>query len=149
MFGFIHRAATTRISPSSWDPNDALPYGSTSIKETLKSPISSLSHVSLAAVGAWSHGTVQFEVRPNVEPPTYDAAVNMTTAQDAKGRGPQLGEGEDFLEVQVEARWNDEVLWKDAEIELRKTGQHDVQLNIVVRGFSLLYVRSRAKGEES
>ncbi|KAK4699403.1 hypothetical protein P7C70_g6858, partial [Phenoliferia sp. Uapishka_3] len=130
MFSFISRAVNTRIDPTSWDPSHAVPVGSSSFTQTFKSTISSASTVILAPGGAWSHGTVEFRVQENAEPPTYDAAVNVMTALDSKKRGPQLADGEGFLEVNVEARWNDEELWKEAEVELRKVGQHNAELVI-------------------
>lgn len=133
MFSFISRISNTRIDPTGWDPNMNVPAGSTSTRiPAFKATINAASTVSLVADGAWSHGTVEFHAREGSAPPTYDAAVSVMTAADSKLRGPQLGDGEAFLEVQVEARWNDEELWKEAEVTLNKVGQHNVELLIKV-----------------
>lgn len=128
----------TRVSPSHWDPSTPLPHGSTAIRSTFRHPISSLSPITFTSSGSWSHGTVLFAVRESAAPPSYDLAVSATTADDSKARGPQLGEGVGYLEVEVEARWNDEGLWNEVDVGLRKVGQDGVELRILARALSVL-----------
>lgn len=137
MSGFFSTLASAltpsaRVSPSTWEPSSPLPSGSTAIRETFKLPISSRSPVTFTSTGSWSHGTVVFAVRESAAPPSYDLAVSALTAQDSKARGPQLGEGEGWLEVEMEARWNDEGLWNEADVGLRKVGQAGLELRVEV-----------------
>ena len=140
MLSFLSKMTNTRIDPTGWDPSHAVPVGSTSVRlAPLRTAISAASTVSLQINGSWSHGTVEFHVREQLAPPTYDAAVSAMTAQESKSRGGQLGDGEAVLEVQVEARWNEEELWKEAQVNLHKVGQHNVELLIQVSPFSFMF----------
>ncbi|KAM0755844.1 hypothetical protein T439DRAFT_320543 [Meredithblackwellia eburnea MCA 4105] len=173
MFSKLFSLATSaRVNPTSWDPGHPVPHGTFSRTDVFKQTINLNSSISLFADGAWSHGTVQFEVAggsdagptfannpfapssstpvlsPSGEeteslPPTYDAAVNATTFLDNKRRGPQLAEGETWLQVSVEARWNDEALWNDSKVTLIKVNGNDAQLSIITPGMSPGYLGSQ------
>lgn len=70
-----------------------------------------------------------------MDPPTYDAAVSATTAVESKRRGAQLADGEGFLEIRIEGRWNDNDLWEEGKVELKKPRVNEVELSVTVRSF--------------
>lgn len=62
--------------------------------------------------------------------PSYEAATGSVaahrgenrTAAEEKAMGGQLGDGEQFLEVTVEARYNDQELFEESSVVLRPSG---------------------------
>ncbi|ORY79348.1 hypothetical protein BCR35DRAFT_304774 [Leucosporidium creatinivorum] len=147
-----------RIAPSSWDPSTPLPAGSFKDIKQLKARITERSSLVIEAKGAWSHGTVRFEVvggsgaagggaafgggggaggggQGEGGLPSYDDAIQQLTsvnrtAQQEKREGGQFAEGETELCVTVEARWNDEEVWEESNVELEKVGGEEWRLSV-------------------
>lgn len=131
MFSAFSHLLTARISPCSWCPSDPVSSGSTSSTQHLKLPLSSLSSLSFSSAGSWAHGTIFFDVGEGRHPPSYDIAVTAPHAmRDEKVSGGQLKDGEGFLEVTVESRWNDQSLSEESNVTLNRAGQHGVELRV-------------------
>lgn len=127
----------TAALPKHWDPTHPVPQGITSSTKILKLPISSSTHLTFITTGVWDNGTLSFSVRDNQEPPSYNLAVTEAVNVGREKGHAQLGEGESFLEVKVEARYSDKKLWEECTVLLGVTGEGHVQLRIEVRSLLL------------
>lgn len=65
--------------------------------------------------------------------------------RDEKASGGQLKDGEGFLEVTVESRWNDQSLSEESNVTLNRAGQHGVELRVHVSFWQGVARRGRCR----